>query len=318
MDQLKNDEANPINKKNKITLIYERLKQNWVLLSLILGLFAVFIVYLSGMLVDFGQNSTIDVIAKTTFMSLITSCVVVFTQRFFEQSTLESYIAKSLGTFRGSLCDDVQRIFSSTFKFGLQEIQSASNDVAIISNNVHAKEILWINTKFNPVNPVIDSLTSALESGTNIRLLLMHKDNICAEFRAKDSCQDHDDPQHVETWVQGYKDQLAVNQRTMLDFYRRMKTRKKDGYPNGELKIRFYRDLPAVPVLILDYVNGDQEAYSGFYLNRFSSGMPTIKWMNNGNDAFMINLHKYFERKWHFSADADADILIEPLDSEIE
>ena len=278
-----------------------------IFLSLVLFYF-----YLRDWQEIFSANSFQDNFIKAILTSIIISLFVVLGERFFENHSTHAIVHNELNKIRKKINEDVANIFSTSFRFGLKEIQPSADEEKLIIDDENTK-IMWLNTKFNRRKAMQDSIEKAIENGANVQLLLMHKDNFCANFRGMDSCSDHEDQEHVESNIRDYKNDLATNQNSMCDFYRRMQRKIEKENLRGSLEIRFYKDLPGIPFLLIEKGRTHNEAYSGFYLNRFSGGMLYIKWTSRG-EGFIDNLYTYFERKWYFARDNDVNATEQMMD----
>ncbi len=188
----------------------------------------------------------------------------------------------------------------------MKEIQGKIDDHTIIKDSKN-KKIMLMNTKYNRRNNMTESIEAALTNGTHVKLLLMHKDNDCSSYRGRDSCADHLDENHVNHRIEDYNKNLEANFNEMLDFYRRM---KESVDIIGKFELRFYKDMPSIPIIIVEKGERYEEAYSGFYLTKYSSANPYIRWTNKG-DGFIDSLYDYFERKWYFSEEFDAENLLQ-------
>ncbi|GMG84964.1 hypothetical protein LNKW23_41800 [Paralimibaculum aggregatum] len=248
------------------------------------------------------------------FISVIIAIFVTVGERLYEKTNIAYYLRRELSGFERKFSDRIENLILSRFSLGLQQVIEKIDDGEIICDSSN-KSVMWMNTKFNELEVSQEHIRTALLKGTNVRVLLMHKDNPCSEFRGKDSCRNPDDPESIKNAVEDYRRSLKTSQISMINFYKDMQklrnaidqSKDKNKKPLGSFELRFYMDLPSVPMIVVERGERHESVYTGFYLNRFSSAMPYIEWgSSNPENSFVDNLYDYFERKWKYSEMHDA------------
>jgi hypothetical protein len=83
---------------------------------------------------------------------------------------------------------------------------------------------------------------------------------------------------------------------------------------NGNLEIRFYKDLLSSPMYILSRDGMVIEGYTGFYLNMSASKFIFMKWMP-AKKQVLDNIKSYFDNKWLQNEENRMDIDFKPQES---
>ena len=303
------DFSESLNNHNFHKTIWDSVIFNWKIYVFAFLLIVAFAIILYG-----NENSI--VLKKDSFgyqlinaiwISILIALFVIIGERTFEKKSIIEEIADIVAENRVDVKKDIENVFQTSVRYGMKEIQNNIDDCAIIKDPEN-KNIMIMNTKYNRRGNMIVSIEEAMRNGASVKLLLMHKNNECAHFRGKDSCDDHENAEHVENRKKSYLEEVSTNFDIMLDFYKRVRA---DSEISDRLELRFYKDIPSIPIIILEKGKRYEEAYSGFYLTRYSSGNPYIRWTSGDGDAFIDRLYEYFERKWYYASDGDAEILLD-------
>lgn len=194
---------------------------------------------------------------------------------------------------------------------GLEKILPKIEEAEIFLGE-DVKAVSWINTKFADTGVTLQKIDEALERGINIRLLLMHAESKCVPMRAREIVARYKDEAYRQGEVDGYLTELQACQDRVIRFVHGESNpgeSKRENAPNrrrGKFQVRFYKDLPATPMMFIEIGQRHEEAYTGFYLNDYSRNLPYIQWRSATSHNVLDAVKDYFEKKWYFASSDDA------------
>lgn len=194
---------------------------------------------------------------------------------------------------------------------GLERIHPQIEESAIFLED-GVRCVSWVNTKFADPGVTLKKIEEALERGINIRLLLMHSENDCAAKRAREITAFYEDEKNVLASENDYLNELIACQDRVVRFVhnqRRLTADENNNSPKhvrGTLEVRFYRDLPSIPMMYIEVGERHETAYTGYYLNNYSRNLPYIQWRSAKSHNVLDAVKDYFDKKWYYAKDDDA------------
>lgn len=158
-----------------------------------------------------------------------------------------------------------------------------------IFNDVEDGGVLKILDTYIPrVLEFLDSLESALNRDVTIKILVINPDSDVAKFRAeeiKTKC-----PYPI------FKEEIKFYVKRIISKIPREKVKN--------LQLRYYSDLPCVPMYILKNTRKPSKLYYSFFLSEASAFCPHFEIIEKP-DGLLPAFEKYFDEKWERNAGND-------------
>ena len=281
-------------------------RRHYLVTALIVSLFALLIAFvIIQYVISPGTEGRSD-FAIVALQSILTAIIIGLVISILDK------MASAEKT--NTLADEIDKRLKDTLNLslvhGFHLIHESANEIDKI-NEMGAGEIKWANTVIRNQDKVWEAIKKALERGVNVKLLLMHEENLSQKSRGRYTCKDRFDTERIERSIKLYGDDLRNQQNRFTHRYQNFKKDKDGGVYKGDLSIRFYKDSPGLPLFILES-SGLRRAFSGFYLDSFSGSLPYIEWLPREEGRGLVeNLSNFFEAKWHFAEDWDVENLTE-------
>ncbi len=169
--------------------------------------------------------------------------------------------------------------------YGLEEIHRFKLE-ELLKGLKKGDELHWLDTYCPQINGILNRLEEALELEVKVKILTMKKDSNVAKYRS----------QELEGEVQDefvlFNQQVNLYHDGLSKILSKQESRSKDN-----LEVRFYDDLPGVPMYIVVRDGVLFVGYTGWYLNKSASKNIFLKW-GPAKKAVLESVESYFDKKW--------------------
>lgn len=209
--------------------------------------------------------------------------------------------------------EDVEKIRLSTenalrlrFAHGFDNIVDNPDELRRI-HELEKGSVRWLNTLFRHSEDNLKAILEAIERGIDVDLLMMSPQNNYAYVRGKYTASNYQDPSSIEDRTRAYQAALRSSFENIVDYYKTYLHMKELDQAKGEFRVRFYQDPAGLPILLLN-TEHTAHAFTGFYINSYSSGLPYISWSRTVDGEDIVrNLQDYFDRKWYFAEETSIE-----------
>lgn len=152
-------------------------------------------------------------------------------------------------------------------------------------------ELLWLDTYCPEQFNFQRCMRQAIERGAKIRMMAIDPNCQNAQNRASEI-----DPSLGYTY-DAFRMEAIANIQHLADSLRSLDVKSREGVDVASLRLRFYTDLPCVPMYLVLHKGWPVRGYTGFYLGDPSFEMPHLEW-SRGAESILKSFADYFERKW--------------------
>ena len=238
-----------------------------VFVAVIVLIFAIFV---------FGANRArnnpeISDLLRTIGIGILAALVTTIVDRSVSARDLEARINRDFREAAG--------VAASLTGLGVERAYPKFDFGTIFREARKGETVSWLDTYCPRQNEFVDDVVNALKRGVQIRMLII--DPTCANSRFRN--------EELESTVDtggGWTSGLDT-------FISKMKAIAGRGY--GSFEIRYYSDLPCVPVYLLGKAPIARKAYFSIFLVRATAGCQHLE-LRKGE--WLSDMAKYFEAKW--------------------
>jgi hypothetical protein len=238
-----------------------------IFIAIIILIFSIFVFGAHGA----HNNSGIADLLSTIGIGILAALVTTIVDRSVSARDLESRINQNFREAAG--------IATSLTKLGVQGAYGKFDFGMIFREARKGESVSWLDTYCPRQNEFVDDVINALKRGVHVRMLIIDPTCENARFRNEEL------ESTVDTgggWVGG------------LDtFISKMKAVAERGY--GRFEIRYYSDLPCVPMYLVGKAPLARKAYFSIFLVRATAQCQHLE-LDKGE--WLIDMAKYFEAKW--------------------
>jgi hypothetical protein len=230
----------------------------------------IFSVFVFG---DHGSHSNANVaeVLGTIGIGVLAALVTTTVDRSVSARDLESRITRNFREAAG--------VAASLTNLGIQTAYDKFDFGKIFREARKGEAVSWLDTYCPRQNEFIDDVVDALRRGVSVRMLIIDPTCDNAHFRN----------QELESTVDtggGWTGGLEA-------FISKMKTVAERRY--GGFEIRYYRDLPCVPMYLVGRAPSARKGYFSIFLVRATAGCQHVE-LSRGE--WLSDMAKYFESKW--------------------
>ncbi|GAA3344842.1 hypothetical protein GCM10020358_49700 [Amorphoplanes nipponensis] len=244
-------------------------------LILVSGAALLFAVFVFGTRGKYPDPDTAELL-RTVSVGILAAAVATVIDRQISLGALEKQIYDSLLEAEG--------VKSSLARLGVHGAHHVF-DFGRPFREAHKGEVVsWLDTYCPRQNELIDDLVAAVDRGVHVRMLII--DPRCATAGHRDA----ELVGSLDTG-EGWKAGLEA-------FIHKMTAAASRGH--GRFEIRFYDDLPCVPMYLVGRGSAARVGYFSLFLTRPSAHFPHLE-LRSG--AWLVDMAAYFEAKWSRHAD---------------
>ncbi|MDG1818383.1 MAG: hypothetical protein P8H31_00975 [Porticoccaceae bacterium] len=186
----------------------------------------------------------------------------------------------------GLISDKIDNLIENSRKYGFDGLVDQI-DFQAIFDDLNENDTLWWLDTFSPGHTAWeDNIKQALKRGANINMLVLspNADHLI-KCRA-DEIGGQYTPERFKSEIERF---IEYMEHIVFE----------SSGEKGNLEIRLYDDLLAVPMYIVSTGNKARFAYSSFYLNSATAiNFPHLKWKESG-EAVIEMLFEYIQFKWN-------------------
>ncbi|MGA7050122.1 MAG: hypothetical protein WBZ37_02440 [Mycobacterium sp.] len=139
--------------------------------------------------------------------------------------------------------------------------------------------VSWLDTYCPQENAFLDKLVNATNHGVLIRMLIIVPTCENAKFRSVELAESFDTG---EVWDDGLKSFIS-------------KMKSASARSEGKFEVRFYQDLPCVPMYLVGTAPKARKGYFSLFLVRPTANAQHLEL---GPGEWLDDMAKYFEHKW--------------------
>jgi hypothetical protein len=217
------------------------------------------------------RNSNIAQVLSTVGIGILAALVTTIVDRSVSARDLESRITRNFREAAG--------VAVSLTNLGVQAAYDTFDFGKIFREAKKGETVRWLDTYCPRQNEFIDEVVDALKRGVLVRMLVIDPAGDNAHFR------DQELESTVDTgggWTGGLE-----------AFISKMNSVAERRY--GAFEIRYYRDLPCVPMYLVGRAPAARKGYFSIFLVRATAGSQHIE-LNRGQ--WLSDMATYFESKW--------------------
>jgi hypothetical protein len=242
------------------------------LLSLILssGAALVFAVFVFGTRGKYPDPDTAELL-RTVSVGILAATVATVIDRQISLRTLEKQIHNSLLEAEG--------VKNSLVRLGVHGAFQVFDFGQPFREARRGEVVSWLDTYCPRQNELMDDLVAAVDRGVHVRMLIIDPTCASAAFRDVELVGSFDTGE-------GWKTGLEA-------FIQKMTAAAQRG--NGHFEIRFYNDLPCVPMYLIGRASSARVGYFSLFLTRPSAHFPHLE-LRSGE--WLVDMVAYFEAKW--------------------
>jgi hypothetical protein len=233
-------------------------------------IFLIFSVFVFGSHGSHSNSNAADLFS-TIGIGILAALVTTVVDRSISERNLESRITRN---FR-----DAADIAESLTRLGIQRAHAKFDFGCIFREARRGETVSWLDTYCPRQNEFIDDVIGALRRGVKVRMLIIDSNCDNSHFRNQEL------ESTVDTgggWVGGLE-----------SFISKMNAIAVRGY--GTFDIRYYDDLPCVPMYLVGKAPSARKAYFSIFLVRATAGCQHLE-LTRGE--WLVDMIKYFESKW--------------------
>lgn len=258
-----------------------------ILVALLALILAIFVFGESG-----GFNSPgLAELLRTIGIGTLAAAVTILVDRNLTFRNFEVRIRESLREAEG--------VASALSKLGVYTAHQHFDFRMILREARKGETVSWLDTYCPRQNEFVDDLTRALRRGVHVRMLIIDPDCDNARHRAEEL---------AGTVIETGEDWAAG----LGAFIAKMNAIAESGA--GSFEIRFYKDLPCVPMYLVSRGGKPTRGYFSVFLVRATAHCTHIE-LHKGE--WLADMGAYFEAKWSRQPDTPPEY-IEPGGSEGE
>lgn len=180
-------------------------------------------------------------------------------------------------------------------KYGLVNIHERIDFTQFFDEVEDGSEIKILDTYIPTQATFLPSLESALKRNINIKILYVKPKSDIANLRSEELGGAYAQP-HFDNAVEVFRDQIA---RTAA------KTELEQKIEN--IKLRFYEDLPCIPMYFIINKTKPKKLFYSFFLCTESVNYLHFEVLNT--NSIFADFERYFDRKWKKNASNELNIL---------
>lgn len=242
-----------------------------IFVSIIILIFSVFVFGDRGSY----SNANVAELLSTIGIGVLSAIVATVIDRSVSARDLESRITRNFREAAG--------VASSLIKLGVQTAHAEFDFGRIFKEARRGETVSWLDTYCPRQNEFIDDVIDALRRGVQVRMLIVDPNCDNARFRNQELESTFDTG---GGWTGG------------LDaFISKMSAVAGRGY--GKFEIRYYRDLPCVPMYLVGKSPTARKGYFSIFLVRATAGCQHLE-LTRGD--WLTDMARYFESKWERQA----------------
>lgn len=244
------------------------------LLGLILLAIAslIFAIFVFG---DHGMYSNVEVadLLRTIGIGALAAAVTTIVDRHLSGQDLENRIGQSFREAAG--------VATALTNLGVYTAHIPFDFGLVFREAKKGETVSWLDTYCPRQNELIHDLKAALERGVHVRMLIIDPASANAAFRNQELQSTVDSG---GGWVAG----LAA-------FIAKMKAISDQDNGAGRFEIRFYKDLPCIPMYLVGKAPSARKGYISVFLVRATAHCQHLE-LHRGD--WLDDMAKYFEAKW--------------------
>ncbi|MBI5214428.1 MAG: hypothetical protein HY960_01605 [Ignavibacteriae bacterium] len=234
----------------------------------------------------------------TLFIHLAFTCIPAFLIGVVDRVYLLEYFLEDTETLIKSRIVEPFGIYTGNLdKYGLKAMGPPLDFNKIFNDMEPGGTLLILDTVIPDIHKTFPSMRSAFDRGVKIKILVSHPDATITKLRAEEIGPEWDYNKSFRPAIYGYISHFQAivaedkKKRTEL------------------LEIRYYEDLPGMPMYILDNP-GDNNDYlhHGYFLSSASVELPDVEFTRTNTGVFIAFL-EYFNEKWERNKENKIDLV---------
>lgn len=238
-----------------------------IFIGIIFLIFSIFVFGSNGSY----NNAKVSDLLNTIGIGILAALVTTVVDRSISARDIEMRITKNFREAAG--------VATSLTNLGIERAQDKMDFGLIFREARRGETVSWLDTYCPRQNEFIDDVVNALKRGVKVRMLII--DPACDNAHYRD--------QELESTVDtggGWTGGLEA-------FISKMNSVVERGY--GTFEIRYYRDLPCVPMYLVGRAPTARKGYFSIFLVRATAGCQHLEL---GRGEWLSDMAKYFESKW--------------------
>lgn len=238
-----------------------------IFIAIIILIFSIFVFG------DHGSHANADVaeLLGTVGIGILAALVTTVVDRSVSAHDLESRITRN---FR-----DAAGIAAALSDLGVVQAHKRL-DYRVIFREAHKGDtVSWLDTYCPRENEFVDDVIDALHRGVAVRMLVIDPASDNAHYRDQE--------------LEGTVDTGGGWRGGLDSFISKMEAISERGY--GKFEIRFYKDLPCVPMYLIGRAPHARKGYFSIFLVRTTAQCQHLE-LRGGE--WLADMARYFEAKW--------------------
>lgn len=235
--------------------------------SVVAILIAVLVFGKDGMVPD----SDVEDIVKTIGVGIIAAMVATIIDRVHFFNDIEERIGNSFREANG--------VATSLTMLGIYTAHPRFDFSTIFREARKGETVSWLDTYCPVDNVFLEELERAFSRGVHVRMLIIHPDSETSRFRSIEMAGSLETGEAYKSGLQSFI----------------LKMKKLADRSGGNLQIRFYRDLPCVPMYLVGKSPAVRKGYFSLFLVRPTASCQHIE-LSAGE--WLTDMAKYFQAKW--------------------
>jgi len=226
------------------------------------------------------------------FMNLAFICIPVFLIGLVDRVFLIKYfLSDTENLIKKELIMPFGEYVGNLEKYGMKAMHPPL-DFNIIFNEMESSgTLLILDTVIPDIHKTFPSMRAALDRNVRVQLLVSHPESQITKFRADEIGPEWDYFKSFRPAIYGYISHfqaiVAENRELRLNL----------------VEIRYYEDLPCMPMYILDNPGEDNDKlYYGFFLASASVEIPHVEIVHTRTGIYKA-FEEYFYEKWERNKD---------------
>jgi hypothetical protein len=192
-----------------------------------------------------------------------------------------SFLVKIINSEIRARLRENNKLASEITQFGIAAAHKNFDFRTIFNEAKMGETVSWLDTYCPVQNEFLDAIGSAIKRQVKVRMLIIHPKCKNAAYRS------------IE--LTGTPDSGEAFNHSLRSFIEKMKS-FADQTPGG-FQVRFYSDLPCIPMYLIGPENGRlRRAYFSLFLSRASAHLTHLE-LSDGE--WLKNMGTYFEAKWN-------------------